>query len=241
MAVPTKPTDNRLLAALAPDVFQRLAADLQPVRLSLGARLYESGTKLQHAYFPTTAIVSLHYITETGASTEIAGVGNEGMVGVGLFMGSVSMSSAAMVGTAGMAYRLDARVLRQEFNQAGGLQSLLLLYAMALMAQYSQNAVCNRHHSVDEKLSRWLLETLDRNPDQPVVITQELMANMLGVRRESITVAAGKLQQAGCLSYRRGHIGVLDRRALEHRSCECYGALKREVTGLMSTAALINA
>ncbi|OYT92965.1 MAG: Crp/Fnr family transcriptional regulator [Burkholderiales bacterium PBB3] len=233
MAVTPKPTDNRLLAALAPDVFQRLAADLQPVHLALGASLYEPGSKLQHAYFPTTAIVSLHYITESGASTEVAGVGNEGMVGVGLFMGSASMSSAAMVGTAGSAFRLDARVLRQEFSQAGGLQSLLLLYAMALMAQYSQNAVCNRHHSVDEKLSRWLLETLDRNPDQPVVITQELMANMLGVRRESVTVAAGKLQQAGCVSYRRGHIGVLDRSALEHRTCECYGALKKEVAGLL--------
>ena len=236
MGVAPKPADNRLLAALAPDVLARIAGDLQPVHLALGASLYEPGSKLQHAYFPTTAIVSLHYITEAGFSTEIAGVGNEGMVGVGLFMGSATVSSAAMVGTSGSAFRLDARVLRQEYNLAGGFQSLLLLYALALMAQYSQNAVCNRHHSVDEKLSRWLLETLDRNPEQTVVITQELMANMLGVRRESVTVAAGKLQQAGCLTYRRGHIGVLDRSALEDRTCECYGALKREVTSLLTAA-----
>lgn len=236
MAVAHKPTDNHLLAALAPEVFQRLAADLQPVHLALGASLYEPGSKLQHAYFPTSATVSLHYVTEAGASTEMAGVGNEGMVGVGLFMGGASTSSSAMVSSAGHAFRLDARVLRQEFSQCGGLQKLLLLYAMALMAQIGQNAVCNRHHSVDEKLSRWLLETLDRNPDQPVVVTQELMANMLGVRRESVTVAAGKLQQAGCLSYRRGHIGVLDRSALERRTCECYGALKKEVASLMSAA-----
>ena len=236
MSVAYKPADNRLLAALPTAILQRLTPDLQPVHLALGASLYEPGSKLQQAYFPTSAIVSLHYVTESGACTETAGVGNEGMVGVGLYMGCATTSSSAMVATAGHAFRLDARILRQEFGQGGDLQKLLLLYAMALMAQMSQNAVCNRHHSVDEKLSRWLLETLDRNPDQAVVITQELMANMLGVRRESVTVAAGKLQQAGCLSYRRGHIGVLDRSALESRTCECYGALKKEVNSLMCAA-----
>ncbi|OYU44235.1 MAG: Crp/Fnr family transcriptional regulator [Burkholderiales bacterium PBB4] len=233
MEAAVRPSDNHLLAALDTAVMGRLSAHLQPVRLALGASLYEPGSKLQHGYFPTTAIVSLHYVTESGASMETAGVGNDGMVGVSLFMGGVSTASSAMVSPAGHAYRLDAHVLKQEFNENSELRRLLLLYAMALIAQVGQNAVCNRHHSVDSKLARWLLETLDRKPDQPVVITQELIANILGVRRESVTVAAGKLQLAGCLSYRRGHIGILDRQALERRTCECYAALKAVVYKLL--------
>jgi CRP-like cAMP-binding protein len=196
--------------------------------------LYEPGGQLQHAYFPTTAIVSLHYVTESGASAETAGVGNEGVVGISLFMGGDTTPSSAVVQTAGHAYRLERRLLKQEFNRAGALQRLLLRYTQALMTQMAQTAVCNRHHAVEQQLCRWLLLTLDRLPSNELVMTQELVAGMLGVRREGITEAAGKLQRAGFISYRRGHIAVLDRSGLETRACECYSVVKKEMNRLLS-------
>ena len=202
--------------------------------MALGAVLYESGGKLQHAYFPTTAIVSLHYVTESGASSEIAGVGHEGMVGVSLFMGGDSTPSAALVQTAGYAYRLDRYVLMEEFDRNSILQRLLLRYTQALLTQMSQTAVCNRHHTVEQQLCRWLLVTLDRVPGGELVMTQELVASMIGVRREGITEAAGKLQAAGYIRYRRGHISVLQRTGLESRVCECYGVVKKEFSRLLS-------
>lgn len=228
------PNQNHLLAALPATEFERLAPHLQLVPMPLGEILYESSAKQNHAYFPTTAIVSLHYVTETGASSEIAGVGLEGVVGVSLFMGGNSTPSAAVVQTAGHAYRLERGVLKQEFEQSGVLQSLLLRYTQALMTQMSQIAVCNRHHSVEQQLCRWLLGTLDRIPSGELVMTQELVAGMLGVRREGVTEAAGKLQHAGYIRYRRGHISVLDRTGLESRACECYGVVNKEFTRLLS-------
>jgi CRP-like cAMP-binding protein len=189
---------------------------------------------MRHAYFPTTAIVSLHYVTESGASAETAGVGNEGVVGISLFMGGDTTSSSAVVQTSGHAYRLERNVLKQEFNRAGLLQRLLLRYTQALMTQMAQTAVCNRHHTVEQQLCRWLLLTLDRVPARELVMTQELVASMLGVRRESVTDAAGHLQTAGYIRYRRGHIGVLDRSGLETRACECYGVVKKELGRLLS-------
>jgi len=188
---------------------------------------------LRHAYFPTTCIVSLHYVTESGASAETAGVGNEGMVGVALFMGGDTTSSSAVVQTGGHAYRLERRLLQQEFNRGGSLQRLLLRYTQALITQMAQAAACNRHHSVEQQLCRWLLLTLDRVPSRELVMTQELVASMLGVRRESVTEAAGRLQQAGYIRYRRGHIGVLDRAGLEGRACECYAVVKKEMDRLL--------
>jgi CRP-like cAMP-binding protein len=229
-----RPNQNHLLAALPAAEFERLAPNLQLVPMPLGEILYESSAKQSHAYFPTTAIVSLHYVTESGASSEIAGVGLEGLVGVSLFMGGNSTPSAAVVQTAGHAYRLERSVLKQEFEQSGVLQSLLLRYTQALMTQMSQIAVCNRHHSVEQQLCRWLLGTLDRIPTGELVMTQELVASMLGVRREGVTEAAGKLQQAGYIRYRRGHISVLDRTGLESRACECYGVVKKEFARLLS-------
>jgi len=202
--------------------------------MPLGQMLYEPGGQLRHAYFPTTSIVSLHYVTESGASAETAGVGNEGVVGISLFMGGDTTSSSAVVQTAGQAYRLESRVLQQEFNRAGLLQRLLLRYTQALMTQMSQTAVCNRHHSVEQQLCRWLLLTLDRIPSRELVLTHELVANTLGVRRESVTEAAGKLQRAGFISYRRGHIAVIDRHGLETHACECYAVVKKELTRLLS-------
>lgn len=202
--------------------------------MPLGEMLYETGGQLRHAYFPTTSIVSLHYVVESGASSEIAGVGCEGLVGVSLFLGGDTTSSAAVVQTAGHAYRLDRHILKQEFDRTGHLQRLLLRYAQALMTQMSQTAVCNRHHSVEQQLCRWLLVTLDRIPSGELVMTQELVASMLGVRREGITEAAGKLQQAGYIRYRRGHITVRDRSGLETRTCECYGVVKREFSRLLT-------
>ena len=196
--------------------------------------LYEPGTQLRHAFFPTTSIVSLHYVTETGASAETAGVGNEGVVGVSLFMGGDTTSSSAVVQTAGYAYRLDRHVLLDEFNRAGALQRLLLRYTQALMTQMAQTAVCNRHHSVEQQLCRWLLLTIDRVPVRELVLTQELVASMLGVRRESVTEAAGNLQTAGYIRYRRGHIAVLERSGLEERVCECYGVVKKELERLLT-------
>lgn len=234
MSLLPNPNQNHLLAALPPADFEPLAAHLELVPMPLGQMLYEPGTQLRHAYFPTTSIVSLHYVTESGASAETAGVGNEGIVGVSLFMGGETTSSSAVVQTSGQAYRLDRHVLLQEFNQAGFLQRLLLRYTQALMTQMAQTATCNRHHSVEQQLCRWLLLTLDRLPSREFVMTQELVASMLGVRRESVTEAAGRLQTAGYIRYRRGHIAVLDRAGLETRVCECYDVVKNEMGRLLS-------
>ena len=228
------PNQNLLLAALPPAEFEPLAAHLELVPMLLGAMLYEPGEKLQHAYFPTTAIVSLHYVLESGASAETAGIGNEGVVGISLFMGGDTTPSSAVVQTAGHGYRLEARLLKQEFNRAGLMQRLLLRYTQALITQMTQTAACNRHHSVEQQLCRWLLMTLDRLPTNELIMTQELVANMLGVRREGITEAAGKLQHAGFIRYRRGHIAVLERSGLETRACECYAVVKKELSRLLS-------
>lgn len=202
--------------------------------MRLGEMIYEPGAQLQHAYFPTTAIVSLHYVMESGASAETAGVGNEGVVGISLFMGGDTTSSSAVVQTAGHAYRLERRFLMTEFKRAGALQRLLLRYTQALITQMSQTAVCNRHHTLEQQLCRWLLLTLDRLPSNELVMTQELVASMLGVRREGITEAAGKLQAAGYIHYRRGHITVTDRAGLETQVCECYAVVKKEMDRLLS-------
>jgi CRP-like cAMP-binding protein len=202
--------------------------------MQLGEILYEPGSQMQHAYFPTTSIVSLHYVMESGASAETAGVGNEGVVGISLFMGGDSTPSSAVVQTAGHAYRLAGRLLKKEFTRAGSMQRLLLRYTQALITQMIQTAACNRHHSVEQQLCRWLLLTLDRLPSQELIMTQELVASMLGVRREGITQAAGNLQQAGLIRYRRGHIAVADRPGLEARACECYAVVKKELDRLLS-------
>ena len=234
MSSPYSPNQNFLLAALPTAEFKRLEPHLEPFPLALGEILFEPGGQLQHAYFPITAIVSLHYVMESGASSETAGVGNEGVVGISLFMGGDTTPSSAVVKIAGHAYRLDRRVLMQEFQRAGLLQGLLLRYTQALITQMTQTAVCNRHHSVEQQLCRWLLSTLDRIPSGELVMTQELVASMLGVRREGITEAAGALQQAGFIRYRRGHISVLDRGGLEASSCECYAVVKKEIGRLLS-------
>jgi CRP-like cAMP-binding protein len=228
------PSQNLLLAALPAAEFERLARQLELVAMPLGEMLYEPGEQLQYAYFPTTSIASLHYVTESGASAESAGVGNEGVVGIALFMGGESTPSSAVVQTAGHAYRLHGRLLKQEFNRAGPMQRLLLRYTQALMTQMTQTAVCNRHHSVEQQLCRWLLLTFDRVPSAELTITQELIAGMLGVRREAITEAAGRLQSAGIIRYRRGHIAVLERSGLERRTCECYAVVKKEMGRLLS-------
>ena len=227
------PSQNHLLAALPTAEFEPLALHLELFKLPLGEMLYEPGDQLRYAYFPTTAIVSLHYVTESGASSESAGVGNEGVVGVSLFMGGNSPPSSAVVQTAGHAYRLAGGMLLQAFNRAGLMQRLLLRYTQALMTQMSQTAACNRHHSVEQQLCRWLLLTLDRLPGNDLTMTQELIASMLGVRREGITEAAGNLQRAGVISYRRGHITVLDRAGLEQHVCECYEVVKTELDRLL--------
>jgi len=227
------PNQNHLLAALPAEIFERLSPHLELIQMPLGQVLYESGGQLQHVYFPTTAIVSLHYIMENGASAEIAGVGNEGVLGISLFMGGNTTPSLATVQTAGCGYRLKGRLLMEEFNRAGSMMRLLLRYTQALMTQMSQTAVCNRHHSVEQQLCRWLLSTLDRLPSSELTMTQELIASMLGVRREGITEAAGHLQQAGFIHYHRGHITVLDRSGLESRACECYNVVKKEFDRLL--------
>ena len=231
---PDSPNQNHLLAALPAADFGRLAAHLELMPMKLGEVLYEPGQQLQHAYFPTTCIVSMQYVMESGASAESAGVGNEGVVGISLFMGGNTTPSSAVVQTAGHAYRLGRRLLETEFKGAGLLQQLLLRYTQALIAQISQTAICNRHHSVEQQLSRWLLVTLDRIPSGQFVMTQELVASMLGVRREGITEAAGKLQHAGFIRYRRGQIAVLQRAGLEGRACECYAVVKKELARLLS-------
>jgi CRP-like cAMP-binding protein len=225
---------NHLLGALPPAEAQRWMPLLESVELPLGHVLYESGVALTHVYFPTTAIVSLLYVMENGASAEIAVVGNEGIVGISLFMGGESTPSRAVVQSAGKGFRLKAQLMMQEFNQAGPVLHLLLRYTQALITQMSQTAVCNRHHSLDQQLCRWLLLSLDRLEGNQLVMTQELIANMLGVRREGVTEAAVKLQHAGLIQYARGHITVLDRAALEKRSCECYAVVKKEYDRLLS-------
>lgn len=234
MPLPHSPNQNHLLAALPTAEFELLAPHLELVLMPLGEILYEPNMQLQHAYFPTTSIVSLHYMMASGSSTEFAGVGNEGVVGVSLYMGGDTTSSSAIVQTAGHAYRLERRWLKQEFNRGSLLQHLLLRYTQSLMTQMAQTAVCNRHHSVEQQLCRWLLLTLDRLPTNELVMTQELVASMLGVRREGITEAAGNLQRAGFISYRRGHISVLDRSGLETHACECYAVVKKEMGRLLS-------
>ena len=228
------PNQNHLLAALPTAEFEPLLPHLELVPLLLGQMLYEPDMQLQHAYFPTTSIVSLHYVMESGASAETAGVGNEGMVGISLFMGGDTTPSSAVVQTAGHAYRLERRRLKQAFDQAGLFQKVLLRYTQALMTQMAQTAVCNRHHSLEQQLCRWLLLTIDRLSGDELIMTQELVASMLGVRREGITEAAGNLQRAGLISYRRGHIAVLDRKGLEKNSCECYAVVKKEIDRLLS-------
>ena len=228
------PNQNHLLAALLDAEFDRLAPHLELTPMLLGDVLYESGGRLQHFYFPTTAIVSVHYVLENGGSSEIAGVGNEGLLGVSLFMGGESTPSRAVVQTGGHGYRLKAQILMTEFNRAGPVLRLLLRYTQALITQMSQTAVCNRHHSVEQQLCRWLLLTLDRLPSNELTMTQELIASMLGVRREGVTEAAGKLQSHGFIRYRRGHITVVDRAGLETQVCECYHVVKKEFARLLS-------
>ena len=229
----SEPIKNHLLAALPHAEAQRWLPLLEPVDLPLGEVLYESGITLSHVYFPTTAIISLLYVMENGASAEIAVVGNEGIVGISLFMGGESTSSRAVVQSAGKGFRLKAQLMKQEFNRAGPVLHLLLRYTQALITQMSQTAVCNRHHSLDQQLCRWLLLSLDRLEGNQLVMTQELIANMLGVRREGVTEGALKLQHAGLIQYARGHITVLDRAALEERSCECYSVVKKEYNRLL--------
>ena len=230
------PKQNHLLAALPAEIFDRILPHLELVSMPLGEVLYESGGQLQYVYFPTTAIVSLHYLMESGASAEISGVGNEGVLGISLFMGGNTTPSLATVQTAGIGYRLKGRLMMEEFNLAGPMMRLMLRYTQALMTQISQTAVCNRHHSIEQQLCRWLLLTLDRLPSNELTITQELIAGMLGVRREGITEAAGKLQRAGLISYRRGHITVLDRTGLESHACECYQVVRKEFHRLLGDA-----
>jgi CRP-like cAMP-binding protein len=228
------PNQNSLLAALPTAEFERLAPHLELVPMLLGDTLYEPGGKLTHVYFPTTAIVSLLYVIESGLSAEIAGVGNEGMLGISLFMGGDTTPSSAVVQTAGHGYRLKSELLKIEFGRFGPTMHLLLRYTQALITQMAQTAACNRHHSVEQQLCRWLLLTLDRLPANELVMTQELVASALGVRRESITGAAGKLQNAGVIRYRRGHISVLERSGLESGACECYAVVKKEFARLLS-------
>jgi CRP-like cAMP-binding protein len=227
------PQDNHLLAALNSEIQARLFPHLELVSLPLGMVLYESGDAMRHVYFPTDSIISLLYVMENGASAEISVVGNEGLVGVALFMGGESTPSRAIVQSAGSAYRLLGQRLKDEFNRHGNLLLLMLRYTQALITQMAQTAVCNRHHSVDQQLCRWLLLSLDRLPDNRLTMTQELIANMLGVRREGVTEAAGKLQKLGVIEYSRGHITVLDRPGLEKLSCECYAVVKKETDRLL--------
>ena len=230
---PHDPKRNHLLAALPAAEYQRWLPHLEWVGMPLGQVLYEAGGTLAHVYFPTTAIISLLYVMENGASAEIAIVGNEGIVGISLFMGGESTPSRAVVQSAGAGFRLKANVMKDEFNRAGLVLHLLLRYTQALITQMTQTAVCNRHHTLDQQLCRWLLLSLDRLSGDEVVMTQELIANMLGVRREGVTEAALKLQEVGLIRYARGHITVLDRDRLQERSCECYAVVKKEYDRLL--------
>jgi CRP-like cAMP-binding protein len=227
------PTENHLLAALEAEVQERIFPHLQSVDLRLGKVLYESGDTLSHVYFPTNCIVSLLYVLADGSSAEIAVAGDEGLIGISLFMGGETTPNRAVVQSAGHAYRLTAQRLREEFHANGNLQDLFLRYTQALITQTAQTAVCNRHHSIDQQLCRWLLLSLDRLPTNKLKMTQELIANMLGVRREGVTEAAGKLQKLGIIRYSRGMITVLDRPQLELLCCECYSVVKREEDRLL--------
>jgi CRP-like cAMP-binding protein len=227
------PRKNHLLAALPDAIWRRWLPYLEAVKMPLGQVLYESGSALSYVYFPTTAIVSLLYLLEGGGSAEIAGVGNEGIVGISLFMGGESTPSRAVVLSEGQGYRLRASIMKEEFNRGGPVLHLLLRYTQALITQMAQTAVCNRHHTVDQQLCRWLLLSLDRLQGSDLVMTQELIASMLGVRREGVTEAARSLRKAGLIRYSRGHISVLDRHGLERRSCECYAVVRRECDRLL--------
>ncbi|WP_042885702.1 Crp/Fnr family transcriptional regulator [Cupriavidus necator] len=233
MSVTHDPKSNHLLAALPAVDWERLAPHLTLVELPLGHVVYESGDQQGYVYFPTNSIISLLYVMEDGASAEIAIVGNEGMVGIAIFMGGETTPSRAIVQSAGHGYRLSATILKQEFVRGGSLQRLLLRYTQALITQMAQTAVCNRHHSIDQQLCRWLLLSIDRLPSNELTMTQELIANMLGVRRSGVTEAALKLQAAGLIRYSHGHIAVLDRIGLEERVCECYAVVKREFDRLL--------
>ena len=237
MSIPHDPSQNHLLDALPEAERARIFPLLEWRSLAPGEALGEPGEPMRYVYFPTTAVVSLQYAMENGSSAEIAVVGNEGLVGVSLFMGGESTTSHAVVRHAGYAYRMKAGLLKEAFTRAGALQQLLLRYTQALLTQMAQTAVCNRHHSVDQQLCRWLLLSLDRLPTSEVAVTQEQIAGMLGVRREGVTEAAGKLQRAGLIAYSRGHITVLDRAGLEARVCECYAVVKREVDRLLPAVA----
>jgi CRP-like cAMP-binding protein len=236
--MPAKPAalileTNALLAVLPAAERERLRPHLEPIAMTLGDVVYESGSRQDYVYFPTTAIVSLLYVMEDGASAEIAIVGNEGVIGIALFMGGDTTPSRAVVQSAGQSYRLDAQILKMEFHRAGPVQRLLLRYTQALITQMAQTAVCNRHHSIDQQLCRWLLLSIDRLSSNELRMTQELIANMLGVRRAGVSEAALKLQDAGLIRYSHGHIEVLDRPGLEKRTCECYGVVKREFDRLL--------
>ena len=232
-AASSTPHQNHLLDALPASDYERLASHLELIPMNLGDVLYESGAKLRYVYFPTTCIISLLYVMEDGASAEIAVVGNEGILGISLFMGGNTTPSRAVVQSAGHAFRLKADLLKDEFERYGPTMHLLLRYTQALITQMAQTAVCNRHHSVDQQLCRWLLLSLDRLDSNELSMTQELIANMLGVRREGVTEAAGKLQDAGLIRYHRGRITVIDRPGLEARSCECYQVVKTEFDRLL--------
>lgn len=234
MTAPHSPTQNHLLAALPAVEFGRLSSNLELVPMPLGEALYESGGHLKHVYFPTTSIVSLLYILKDGSSSQIAIVGNEGILGISLFMGGDTTPSRAIVQNAGYGYRLESQLLKQEFNRAGPLLHLLLRYTQALITQMAQIAVCNRHHSIEQQLCRWLLLSLDRLETNSLTTTQELIANMLGVRREGVTEAAGKLHRDGLIRNSRGRIDVLDRPRMEKTTCECYGVVKREFDRLLA-------
>src|SRR5512141_2364067 len=233
MASPHSPKQNHILAALPAEDYARLLPDLELIPMPLGWAVYESGGHMNYVYFPTTSIVSLLYVMEDGASAEIAITGNCGLVGISLFMGGESTPSRAVVQSAGNGYRLRASVLKREFERGGPLQHLLLRYTQALITQMAQTAVCNRHHALEQQLCRWLLLSLDRLSGNELLMTQELIANMLGVRREGVTEAAGRLQAEGLIHYSRGHITVLDRAKLEQRVCECYAVVKNEYDRLL--------
>ncbi len=233
MSVPHSPRQNRLLASLPDAVYERLLPHLALASMPLGEILYTSGSELTHLYFPTTCIVSLVYVMANGASAEIAVTGFEGLLGISLFLGGQTTPNQAVVQSGGHAYRIAANVIKSEFDDGGPVQHLLLLYTQAFIAQMAQTAVCNRHHSLDQQLCRWLLLSLDRLRSDELVMTQELIANMLGVRRQGVVEAAGRLQKAGLIEYRRGRINVLDRAGLEGRVCECYAVVKREYDRLL--------
>ncbi|CAN5835164.1 Crp/Fnr family transcriptional regulator [soil metagenome] len=234
MSTAHNPIQNHLLAALPPAEFQRLEPNLELVYMALGHALYESDGALNYAYFPTTSIISLIYVLENGSTAEIAIVGNEGVLGISLFMGGETTPSRAVVQSAGYGYRLKAPLLKAEFTRAGPFLRLLLRYTQALITQMTQTAVCNRHHSIEQQLCRWLLLSLDRLPSDTLSMTQELIANMLGVRREGVTSAAGNLQRLGYINYARGRIDVINRPGLEQAVCECYGVVKREFDRLLT-------